>query len=268
MTDRPGRTGGVLRIVVCLAALLAAAGFVALSAWQWQRLAWKEALIERVERQLSAAPQPLPPARDWPGMSREADEYRPVTLQGWLEPEREIRVLASTELGRGHWVMVPLHLASGGRVWLNRGFVPEALGNRPAALPPGAPQAQVQVTGLLRFSEAGSWLWQRNDPAAGRWVGREVAALSQAAGIEAAPFFIDVSRDGEHVGERAATVPGTADAAPAASAPAMDIPQGGLTVLRFSNNHRGYALTWLALAAGSVAAAVMLWRFKPDSRNA
>ena len=49
------------------------------------------------------------------------------------------RVLASTELGRGQWVMVPLHLAAGGRVWLNRGFVPEALGRRPAALPAGAP---------------------------------------------------------------------------------------------------------------------------------
>ena len=254
MTERPGRTGGVLRIVVCLAALLAAAGFVALSAWQWQRLAWKEALIARVERQLAAAPQPLPPASAWPGMNREADEYRPVTLQGWLEPEHEIRVLASTELGRGQWVMVPLHLAAGGRVWLNRGFVPEALGRRPAALPAGAPQAQVTVTGLLRFSEAGQWLWQRNDPAAGRWVGREVPALSQAAGITAAPFFIDVARDGEH----AAGV-----AAPAAGSNAVDVPQGGLTVLHFNNNHRGYALTWLALALGSVVAAVLLWRHAP-----
>lgn len=270
MTERPGRSGGVLRIVVCLAALLAAAGFVALSAWQWQRLAWKEALIARVERQLSAAPQPLPPADAWPTLTREADEYRPVLLQGWLEPEREIRVLASTELGRGHWVMVPLHLAGGGRVWLNRGFVPEALGSRPAALPPGAPQAPLRITGLLRFSEAGSWLWQRNDPAAGRWVGREVASLSEAAGIQAAPFFIDVARDGERVAEGAASPSASeaAAAASAASAPAMDIPQGGLTVLRFSNNHRVYALTWLALAVGSVAAAMMLWRYQPGGSRA
>lgn len=264
MTDRPGRAGSILRIVVCLAALLAAAGFVALSAWQWQRLAWKEGLIARVERQLAAAPQPLPPAADWPAMSREADEYRPVTLQGWLEPEHEIRVLASTELGRGQWVMVPLHLASGGRVWLNRGFVPEALGRRPAALPAGAPQAQVLVTGLLRFSESGQWLWQRNDPAAGRWVGREVQALSQAAGIHAAPFFIDVARDGEHAVDAAAGRP----AQQATTDTAMDIPQGGLTVLRFSNNHRGYALTWLVLALGSVVAAVVVWRHQPGDRGA
>ncbi|WP_348752400.1 SURF1 family cytochrome oxidase biogenesis protein, partial [uncultured Aquincola sp.] len=122
------------------------------------------------------------------------------------------------------------------------------------ALPAGAPQAQVTVTGLLRFSEAGQWLWQRNDPAAGRWVGREVPALSQAAGITAAPFFIDVARDGEHA---------AGAAAPAARSNAVDVPQGGLTVLYFNNNHRGYALTWLALALGSVVAAVLLWRHAP-----
>ena len=30
--------------------------------------------------------------------------------------------------------------------------------------------------------------------------------------------------------------------------------------MRFPNSHLGYALTWFAMAAGSVAAAVFLWR--------
>lgn len=272
---------GVLRFVFTAVLLLAAAGFAALSAWQWQRLAWKEALLARIERQQAAAPQPLAAPSAWAGISREHDEYRPVTLRGWLEPQHEIRVLASTELGRGHWVMVPLRVhdgsAQGARVWLNRGFVGEALAGRPAALPAGAAQAELpagaaqgelQVTGLLRFSEPGRWLWQHNDAAAGRWVGRELAAMSQAAGIHAAPFFIDVARDGEQVIPATHSGTLTASAAPAASTPAMDIPQGGLTVLRFSNNHRVYALTWLALAAGSVVAAVLLWRLAPAGRAA
>ncbi len=37
-------------------------GFVALGAWQVQRLSWKLDLIERVDQRLKAPPQPLPPA--------------------------------------------------------------------------------------------------------------------------------------------------------------------------------------------------------------
>jgi surfeit locus 1 family protein len=37
-------------------------------------------------------------------------------------------------------------------------------------------------------------------------------------------------------------------------------PVGGLTVIAFRNNHLVYALTWFALAALSVAGAVMAWR--------
>lgn len=257
----------LLRGVLTALLLLAAAGFAALSAWQWQRLAWKEALLARIERQQAAAPQPLASPSAWAGIGRENDEYRPVTLRGHLEPQREIRVLASTELGRGHWVMVPLRLAGrpadGGsdaaRVWLNRGFVDEAHTD-PATR--ATPTVEVQVTGLIRFSEPGRWLWQHNDPAAGRWVGRDVAAMSQAARIQAAPFFIDVAEGGERP-VAGATPDSAAGNVPDGTARAMGFPRGGLTVLRFSNNHRVYALTWLALAAGSVVAAVLLWRFTP-----
>ena len=48
-----------------------------------------------------------------------------------------------------------------------------------------------------------------------------------------APFFVDAGAD-------------TPCATP-------DGPVGGLTVLRFSNNHLVYALTWFALAAMTVA---------------
>ena len=41
---------------------------------------------------------------------------------------------------------------------------------------------------------------------------------------------------------------------------APDGPVGGLTVLRFSNNHLVYALTWFALAAMTVAATVFVLR--------
>ena len=63
------------------------------------------------------------------------------------------------------------------------------------------------------------------------------AAMGVAA--EVAPFFVDESAD--------------------ASQPRR-WPRPGLTVLRFANNHAVYAITWLALAAMSAAAAIYLVR--------
>ena len=60
-------------------------GFVALGAWQVQRLSWKLDLIERVDQRLKAPPQPLPPPVQWPEVTAAAYEYQPVRLQGqWL----------------------------------------------------------------------------------------------------------------------------------------------------------------------------------------
>jgi surfeit locus 1 family protein len=106
---------------------------------------------------------------------------------------------------------------------LNRGFVP-ADRRDVAPRPPIGPAA---VTGLLRLSEPGGGFLRANDPATGRWYSRDVAAIARARRIgPVAPYFID------------------ADAAPG---PAR-YPVGGLTVVRFPDNHLVYALTWFALA--------------------
>ena len=99
------------RTVLIVAMALSSIGFLALAAWQLQRLGWKQDLIARVERQLRAEPVTPPP------VASKADEYRRVRLRGRFEP-REALVQASTELGGGYWVLAPLRLddlgASGG----------------------------------------------------------------------------------------------------------------------------------------------------------
>jgi len=151
-------------------------------------------------------------------------------------------VQAVTERGAGFWVMAPLQTTGGSVVWVNRGFVPSASqwqATREAARCTGP----ATVTGLLRRSEPGGGFLRRNDPAAGRWFSRDVQALSAAAGqspAKVAPYFVDAGAD-------------TPCAIP-------DGPVCGLTVLRFSNNHLVYALTWFALAAMTVAATVFVLR--------
>jgi surfeit locus 1 family protein len=96
------------------------------------------------------------------------------------------------------------------------------------------------VTGLLRWSEPGGRLWQRNDPTAQRWYSRDVAAIAQARGLAAAE-------------PGASVAPYFVDAAAGDAAAAGGWPRPGLTVVRFSNNHRVYAATWFALAAMAAA---------------
>lgn len=222
-----------------LGAALSFAAFVALGSWQVQRLAWKQDLIARIGLRLAAAPA-APPAAGTP-VERAAHEYLRVALSGEFDHGREALVAASTELGSGYWLLVPLRAAHDGRwYWINRGFLPRRDAERAR---PAGPQ---RVEGLLRLSEPGGSLLQANQPAAGRWYSRDVAALSAAARLEGAavaPFFVDVWPEPRQA-------PGATRA----------WPHPGLTVLRFSNNHLSYALTWFALAAMVAGAAVFLLR--------
>lgn len=121
-------------------------------------------------------------------------------------------------------------------LFVNRGFVLPQWRQAPAA-----PEA-VTVNGLLRMGEPGWGFLRRNDPAADRWYSRDVQGIARARGLGVvAPYFID------------------ADAAPGASDPAR-APAGGLTVLRFADNHLVYALTWYALAGLVLAGAVLVAR--------
>ncbi|WP_424813375.1 SURF1 family protein [Roseococcus sp. YIM B11640] len=216
-------------------ALLAVVAFLALGVWQLQRREWKHALIAGVEARAHAAPAALPARAEWPLVTAARDAYRRVEAEGRFRHDREVLVRATTALGSGYWVMTPLETA-GGTVLVNRGFVPPERrdpASRPASTDP------VRVTGLLRITEPGGGFLRSNDPAAGNWYSRDVAAIAAARDLaDAAPFFIDVEG-----------IPGT-------------YPAGGLTVLRFHDNHLVYALTWFSLAFMAGAGGIIVLRHR------
>ncbi len=214
-----------LAIALGLGGLLTAA-LLALGIWQVQRRAWKLDLIARVEARIHAAPV-APPAFD---RDPAALEYTRVRLTGRFLPGPPTLVQAVTDYGGGFWAMQPLRTAAG-VILVNRGFVPAG---RAAPAPVGA----VSLVGLIRLSEPGGGFLRANDPAAGRWYSRDVAAIAAARGIApVAPWFVD-----------------------AAASAGGDYPKGGLTVVRFRNNHLVYALTWFTLAAMVAGAMAVLIR--------
>ena len=228
-------TIGPRRVAILLAATLVFAVLVALGSWQVQRRAWKLALIERVEQRVHQGPVAVPGPSQWPTITVANDEYRRVRASGQYLAAPSTLVQAVTELGAGFWVLTPLQLADGGTLLINRGFVASEHADRVAPPPPGP----VAVTGLLRLSEPGGGFLRHNDAAANRWYSRDVQAIAAARGLsQVAPFFIDAE----------------ADAGPTS---ADGVPIGGLTVIRFSNSHAVYALTWYTLALMVAAGA---WR--------
>lgn len=225
---RPARTGAAL---VLLALVLV---FVALGVWQVQRRAWKHALIATVEGRVHAAPV-APPAPDNLAPAAVADlAYLRISVRGRYRSGPDILARAVSDLGAGYWVMTPFDTDTGYTILVNRGFVAQDAKPRAGWRPAGS----VVLTGLLRPSEPGGGFLRANDPAAGRWYSRDVAAIARAGQLgPVAPYFVDADR-----------------------LPGGDGPVGGLTVIRFSDNHAVYALTWFVMALMSAFGAWRLLR--------
>lgn len=228
-----GKTGGTHSEAVRTPALwltvLSLVAFVlliALGVWQIERRAWKLALIDRVEQRVHAPAQPIPSPASWSAISAATDEYRHVSVSGRFLHDRETLVQAVTEEGPGYWVLTPLERDDGVLVLINRGFVTSE--RRDASTrKDGNPDGRVEITGLLRVTEPKGGFLRNNVPQHNRWYSRDVAAIAAARGLhDVAPFFVDADTGSQIAGG----------------------PIGGLTVIRFPNNHLIYALTWFALA--------------------
>lgn len=236
--DAAGRKrGGFARFAFAATLCLLALVFAGLGFWQVERRSWKLDLIARVEARVYAAPVAAPGPTAWSGIGAASDEYRRVILQGRYLAAPETLTMAVTERGPGFWVLAPFRNDAGFTVLVNRGFVPE--GRRGPEERRATGTGDTQVAGLLRLSEPGGGFLRTNDPVAGRWYSRDVAAIAAGRGLgEVAPYFVDAD---------AATEPGP-------------LPQGGMTQVGFRNTHLIYALTWFCLALMSAGAAIFLIR--------
>lgn len=251
---RPARSPWVLSLLGLLC-LLTVAALTALGIWQLERRVWKLNLIGQITQRVHAAPVDAPGPPQWPQVTAGDYAYRRVRVAGQYLNDRETLVHAVTRLGGGFWVLTPLRTAGGFTVLVNRGFVPPE--RRDAATrTAGLIRGGTVVSGLLRVTEPKGAFLRANDPAAGRWYSRDVAAIGAARALSPiAPYFIDAD---------ATPVPG-------------GLPVGGLTVIELPNNHLVYALTWFTLAlmlAGAAAYAgreewrLRAARFSRPSRTA
>ncbi len=200
-----------------------------LGKWQLDRRAWKLGIVERIESRVHGEAVSLIEVRDRWEKTHDID-YTRVLLVGRFLHQHERHLYAIVEGQAGWKVVTPLQTASGDVVLVDRGFVPEQL-KLPEARKAGQIGGTAELTGLARASQPRNRFTPADDPAANRWFSRDVpglaASLPPDLAEKAAPFVVEAE---------AGPVPG-------------NWPRAGVTMLKVSNRHLEYALTWFALAA-------------------
>lgn len=239
MADVRRRPGAGLIIAIAIALII----LLSLGTWQIYRLQWKEHLLAEIEARRHTPPMALAEVEQMARSGADID-YVPVTVAGTLEHAHEQYFFATQDGKVGYHVYTPLILPDGRAVFVNRGFVPEAL-KGPAKRSEGQVAGTVTMTGLARAKLDGkpSWAVPDNEPARQLYFWKDLDAMAASAAVpkdKLVPFFID------------------ADAAPNPGG----WPKGGVTQLDLPNNHLSYALTWYGLAAVLLVVSVLAFRRK------
>jgi surfeit locus 1 family protein len=207
--------------------LVGCAVLIALGIWQMQRLQWKEGVLAQIGERISATPVALPMA-----LTEAADEYRTVNVSGNLL-EEPIHVLTSQKPeGPGFRVIQPLMLATGQRLLVDLGFIPESEKTVQAFV------GDVSVTGSLLWPDEVDSFTPAPNLQKNIWFARDLTAMADALGT--APILIVASESFPTLAPRLTPV-------------TIDIP----------NDHFGYAVTWFSLAAvWGMMTGYALWRIK------
>lgn len=239
------KAAGVIHLAIATAIALAI--LLSLGTWQLNRRLWKEQILATMAERAKMAPvtnaswtalrcpgpEPLPVEKD-------PCDFRPVrlTLTPASPDERHIFIAVPRQSngigGPGYWVFQRHRLAppAGGEVYLNRGFVPEAL-KLLSQRPGSAATETANISGVLRRAEPRGAYSNPNDASKNIYYVRAPLELGVAEPVPAPP---GPSPRYYYVDQTGPVPPGNL---PYPMAGKIDIP----------NRHLEYALTWYGLAA-------------------
>jgi len=251
------------------------ASFTQFGFWQLRRHAERAAANEVTLARAAAAPVPLDEALAAAaaevaagGTAEAALRDRRVVVTGAFEPEDEVlRRPVSRDGMAGTHVVTPLRLhgdPDGRRLWVERGWVPEAFGAVPVAEAP-PPSGMVEVIGWLRATTRPPVGWVAaiapRDPPTGRLATVAYLDPDRLAGQVAGPLVPAVLRleairpaaaaASAAVPAASAAVPAASAAVPAASAAvpaAAPWPLPPEPPRVSAGPHLGYAVQWFAFA--------------------
>lgn len=241
---------------------------IRLGNWQMERLAWKESLIERIDARVKAPPMSLAKAEAIWKDSQDV-EYLHVAARGRFLHDEE-RHYYAPEAGRSGWhIYTPLKTQDGRLLLVNRGFVPDAA-KEPKSRAAGQTAGIVRVVGLLRKPGKKGYFTPANNARKNIWYWRDLNGMLASLGEKREgayyPFFLEADAQAKPLAKTTAktanadnadnaaastgaSAANAASGSASASAAQQNIPRGGATLLKITNKHYEYALTWYGLAA-------------------
>lgn len=204
---------------------------ISLGLWQLRRLEWKETMLAEIAAKIAVAPVSLD------GLATPdaaTDMYRPVTITGRTTGPELLVLSGRKGEGAGYEVIAAYETATGRRILLDRGFIPE--------------EAKATARPATALTGAGNLLWPNEtdsytpppDAKTGLWFARDVAAMAKALGTE--PVMVVLTT---------------------ATGDAQGISPTPVDTSAVVNNHREYAITWFLLAAvWAGMTGFLLWRIR------
>jgi surfeit locus 1 family protein len=206
-----------------------------LSYWQFQRLAWKEDLIAKINQQIQLPVIELPNNLNIDDML-----YHKVRLNGSFLHEYEVHVYAgNTKLkgGNGYYILTPLVLEDNRIVIVNRGWVSENLKNsdtRPETLITD----KSEIIGAIMKTEEKGLYTHDNQAKRNIWFYINLPEIATHTNLAIEPFYI-LAQEEE-----------------------SSVLKGQNIKPNLLNNHLGYALTWLSAAISLVVIYILYHRKK------
>ena len=186
---------------------------LSLGVWQTKRLAWKEALLESINYNLSSEPLFLPN-----GVKKSEHNFKMVKVKGALEP-RSIFILTPVKgSGAGFRVISPFKLVDGGKILIDRGVIKE----KDKSLLKNSGQ-QSLVTGYLSWPNETDYFTPEPNFTRNIWFSRDLEKMANF--LETQPILVVLTEN-------------RLDPSIRMQDPTNDIP----------NNHLQYAITWFMMA--------------------
>ncbi|TAM53543.1 MAG: SURF1 family protein [Paraburkholderia sp.] len=183
-----------IRLVPALLIALVMAVTIRLGFWQRDRAHQKEALQAQIERYEHAPAQPVG-AEPVPVASI---VYHRVRAVGRFLPERVVYLDNRPYQDRpGFYVVMPLQLAGGGYVLVNRGWLPRNADVRTAIAPYRTPPGELTIEGIARANASRAFELGEGGSAPHQQIRQnlDVAAFAAETGLALQPFVIDQTSD-------------------------------------------------------------------------
>jgi surfeit locus 1 family protein len=232
--------------------LVALGILLSLGTWQLLRLNEKAAMLDALNRAITATPKLLETAQVAtlkilpPGSTTSSPDSLPeltrITLRGKFIASRSVPVRATLPSpknnrsvgGLGYFWMTPLQMENGPIIFINRGFVPVGPDYKAPAIE--TPEDVQTIIGLLRQAEKPQTFTPADNPAKGEYFSRDPKQMAAFVALrEVAGFFIDAERVD------------TDALSPPVGVNAKEM------IARIPNNHLQYAVTWFGFAVTLLA---------------